>query len=270
MSERFTVVGSRGFIGRSLAEALRLDGHDVRSMDRLSPVSDRSLGHVIFAAGVTADYRTRPVDTMEAHVGALADLLTRGGFDSLTYLSSTRVYEGLGHGHEDAVFRCDPADPSQLYNISKLAGEALCLTLPDPQIRVVRLSNVFGAADRSETLMSALLHEARDGNIHLQSAAHSAKDFIFIDDVTRLLPQIRFGRHRTYNLAAGRNVEYGDIVRILSDLSGAPYSVSASAPVVSFPEIDVSRLQAEFGFMATPLEEALTRTWETAGAEHHD
>lgn len=260
-SEVFTVVGSRGFIGRKLVGALETAGHRVQALDRVPASSDRSLGHVVFAAGVTADFRRRPLDTMEAHVGALIDLLRGADFESLLYLSSTRVYEGLAEGRENAGLLIDPADPLQLYNASKLAGEALCLALPNPAVRVVRLSNVVGAADRSETFLSALLQEAAAGVIRLRSAPESAKDFIHIDDVLRVLPALRHGRHRLYNLAAGRNVAYGDIVRLFGRLSGAATEFIEGASIVTFPPIDITRVQQEFGFVPTPFEAALERVW---------
>ena len=84
----------------------------------------------IFAIGLTADFRSRPLDTMDAHVSALAEVLRCGRFDSLTYLSSTRVYAGLPRGCGNATLVVNPSDASDLYNLSKLAGEALCLGRP--------------------------------------------------------------------------------------------------------------------------------------------
>jgi len=52
----------------------------------------RDLGHIIYCIGITADFRRRPHDTITAHVTKLQEVLTRTSFESLVYLSSTRVY----------------------------------------------------------------------------------------------------------------------------------------------------------------------------------
>ncbi|MEO0962454.1 MAG: NAD(P)-dependent oxidoreductase [Pseudomonadota bacterium] len=260
-SELFTVVGARGFIGSSLVAHLRRLGHEVREQDRYAPDGDENLGHVIFAAGVTADFRWRPIDTMEAHVSALSQMLATATFESFLYFSSTRVYEGADEGHEDGTLAINPNDPLQLYNASKVAGEALCLALPREDVRVLRLSNVFGARDRSDALMSALMGEADSGAIQLRTSRKSAKDFVLIDDVVNLIPKLIHGRHRLYNLAFGQNQPIGEIVDILAELSGASAAFTPDAEIVMFPPINVARIQDEFGFQPTPIKDALSRVW---------
>src|ERR1700722_15401606 len=92
---KFTIFGGQGFIGRYLVDYLRERYEDVgvasRGDDKLT-----NLGHVIFAIGLTGNFRTRPFDTVEAHVSVLSQTLRQGEFDSWMYLSNTRVYSGLG------------------------------------------------------------------------------------------------------------------------------------------------------------------------------
>lgn len=98
-----------------------------------------------------------------------------------------------------------PQDPSDLYNLSKLMGESLCLTGGRTGVRVARLSNVVGGEDRdSGNFVPSLVREARGGHIVLQTAPDSVKDYIHIDDVAELLPRIATqGRERLYNVASG-------------------------------------------------------------------
>ena len=60
---------------------------------------------MIYAIGVTADFRTRPFETMEAHVSVLCEILRDARLDSLTYLSSTRLYGGAASTGEGTDFR---------------------------------------------------------------------------------------------------------------------------------------------------------------------
>lgn len=247
----FTVLGAQGRIGRRLVEHLRGRGETVFAPERGDPrVTTRALGHVIFAIGVTGDFRSRPIDTVQAHVGVLAELLARAAFDSLLYLSSTRVYSGAATGREDAPIEVDVADPSDLYDLSKLMGESLCLHCDRRGVRVARLSNVVGCEDEDDdTFVGTLRREARGGRILLRSALASAKDYVHVDDVVALLPRIaRDGRERLYNVASGAQVSHREWVDAIRAAAGCEVEVMPGAPVQRFPPIDIGRIRREFGF----------------------
>ena len=75
---RFTVLGASGYIGRHLVPHLRALGAEVWAPAKGELTGlDQPLGHVIYAVGLTAGFRTRPYDTVQAHVGWLAQLLQR-------------------------------------------------------------------------------------------------------------------------------------------------------------------------------------------------
>lgn len=246
---KFTVFGSSGFIGKSLARALAETGHECATPARDAPLQRGSLGNVVYCVGVTADFRTRPYETARAHVGVLADLLELGGFDSLLYLSSTRVYGNAAATLEDAPLVVRPSDPNDLYNLTKLAGESLCLAINHPGVRVARLSNVFGGKGDSPNFLDMLIREAADrGVVHLRTSRESVKDYVAIEDVVRLLPQIALNAtQRLYNVASGHNVSHGEVVDALAAATGCTVSQAENAPTVIFPRVEVNRLQREFG-----------------------
>ena len=246
----FTILGGRGFIGRHLARALSTQGHAVWVPERDDPqVYARALGHVVYCIGVTADFRDRPFDTVEAHVSLLARILREASFESLLYLSSTRVYQRGQSGHEGAALPVQPDQPDDLYNLSKLMGESLCHAPHRVPVRVARLSNVIGPDRDSENFVAALIREALAGRIVLRSAPESAKDYVLLEDVVGLLPRIALGgRERTYNVASGMNTSHADIVARLVQLTGCQLSVAPGAARTSFPPIDIRRIRAEFDF----------------------
>jgi nucleoside-diphosphate-sugar epimerase len=255
---RYTVLGATGFIGRHLVSALCAQGHDVFAPTKGSPqVFDRPLGHVLYCIGLTADFRTRPHDTMRAHICVLADVLEKADFDSLLYLSSTRVY-GRDIGSENARLGVDVSDPSDLYNLSKLAGESLCRSCGRDHVRVARLSNVVGHDPESDNFLSSLVRDALAGKIVLRSHPDSAKDYILIDDVVRLLQSIADrGAAWIYNVASGANLRHREIAERLAALTGCTIAIEDDAPLVAFPPLDVTRIRTEFGFTPTPVLEAL-------------
>lgn len=260
MSEHFTILGAGGFIGRHLGQTLRQEGAKVVAPARREGLPAGPLGHVIYCIGLTADFRTRPLDTMEAHVCRLREVLGHGDFDSLLYLSSTRVYGGASDGCETASIAVDPASASDLYNISKLAGEALCFAQDDDRVRIARLANVFGTEMAPDTFLAALICAAiEDRHIALQTAREAVKDYIAIEDVSRAVIRIaRAGRERIYNIASGYNITTGEIVDALAELTNATVSIQPDAPSPSFPPISTERIRSAMACAAPWQPERLT------------
>ncbi len=256
MATQFTVLGGSGYIGRRLAACLRAAGHDVAVPARDAPPAAQP-GHVVDCIGVASDFRTRPFDTLRAHVGVLDAHLRAGRWESFLYLSSTRVYAGAAGGREDATLALRPHDPDQLYNASKAAGESLCLALSHPGARVVRLANVYGDDAGTGTFIADVLASAAAGAVEFRTHPDSAKDYVALEDVLELLPRIALsGRERLYNVAAGRNVEVGELAAALSAL-GVRCTFAGDARPVVFPPIDVTRISTEFGFAPLHLLERL-------------
>jgi nucleoside-diphosphate-sugar epimerase len=253
---RCSVLGAGGFIGRHLTESLRRAGHEVQTP---SEYFGADLGHVFYCIGVTADFRTRPFDTMRAHVSLLAEVLERARFDSLVYLSSTRVYARCQSGREDQPITVDVADPSDLYNLSKLAGEALCRG----RAKVARLSNVVGENPESQDFLYSLIRAARAGRIELQSDLSSEKDYVSIDDVVAALPGISLATDWLFNLGGGRNLSHREIVERLVALTGCEVVVRDQAPLHKFPAIDIGRARAQLDYNPSPVLELLPRLVES-------
>ena len=240
----FTIIGSSGFIGGHLARYLERADHEVSCPARGTlPLPEA--GHVVYCAGLTGDFRTRPFDTITTHVGHLADVLAHVQPESFLYLSSTRVYGASGY--EDVLLTVDPANPDHLYNATKIAGEALCLAQPSASVRVARLSNVYGTGMSSSDFLGAIVAESLSGRLHLATAYDSQKDYIAIEDVVRAIERIALaGRHRLYNVAAGRNVAHRELVERLTRLTECRVTVDHGAPRIAYPPIDTRRIAAEF------------------------
>ena len=248
MTERFTVLGADGFIGKHLVTALRTAGHAVLPIGRSDSIDDEDLGHVIHAAGLTVDADSRPDDTIRAHVDLTKDLLDAGRFSSLLYLSSTRVYEHADSGAEDdASVRATDGTP--LFTRSKLEGEAHCSASLRPNVRIARLSNVYGDDAGSGTFLASIIGDALlTGTVHLRTTLDSAKDYLSIDDAVRVLPQISLrGTEALYNVASGHNTTNAALMTRLADLTGCTWDVAADAIPRVFPLVDVSRMVREFG-----------------------
>lgn len=251
------MLGSSGFIGRNLVAHLRQQGHEVLTPVRDTNLAGLELGSLIYAIGLTGDFRQRPLDAVDAHVGMLGRVLREAHFDSFLYLSSTRVYGGIPAdqlAHEELTLPQSPTSDG-LYDLSKLLGEAMCLVQDNPAVRVVRLSNVYGQGQSPYTFLQMLIDSlVRDGRVTIGEAVDSAKDYVALSDVVEILPQIALrGRARLYNLASGHSVSHGELVMRLRELTGGHIVFAANAFSRRFPRIDVSRLGQEFEWQPRAL-----------------
>lgn len=256
---KFTVLGGTGFIGSHLVRRLEALGFEYDAPGRNEDLRGCDLGTVLDCAGVTYDFRERPLDATEAHVCLVERLLRESRCQSLTYLSSVRVYRRASSpAREDDPLPLVPADRDDLYDISKAMGESLTLW-GHPQGRVVRLGHVYGADFGSDNFLPAVLREVvTTGKLTLRSALESSRDFTSVHDVVGCLIEIAtVGRHRVYNLASGQRVTNKQLAARLNELTGCEVEVVRGAPLVSLPALSVERVREEFDFECSNLLEDL-------------
>jgi cephalosporin hydroxylase/nucleoside-diphosphate-sugar epimerase len=255
-----TVLGASGFIGSHLVRYLQQNGIEHQAPARHERVAGRDLGHIIYCIGLTADFRDRPFDAVEAHVSKLVETVRLATFESILYLSSIRVYGGSdGVARETDDLRFNPAHFDDIYTLSKATGEAVVLAL-GPKGRVARISTAYGV-DQRESFLGSIIHEAiTEGMITLRSSLESRRDYISIDDLVPLLVRISTtGRHQIYNLGAGENITHGEVTAAISALTGCSVSVVPDAPATGFARIDCSRIEEEFGFSPARVIDDLPR-----------
>ncbi len=259
MKRNYTVLGATGFIGHHLAAALRSSGQRVCCPDRseLHSLATKDLGHVFYSLGGD-NWAEDPFGAIDANVTHLRRLLECCEFQSLTYISSTRLYLGATGGREDCSLVVDYKDPGRFHNALKLAGETLCLASNRPQVRVVRLSNVIGFAPRGISLIPVLIRDAiLTGKMNLRIARESAKDYVAIGDVVDILPRIsEGGQSRLYNVGSGKNITAASIVACIEAVTSAKANWQEGETVI-FPSISIDRVHREFQFEPRPALEIL-------------
>ncbi len=275
--QRFTVVGAAGFVGRRLCATLQARGAQVWAPARHEPWPwQPPLGHVMYCAGLTADYLARPFDTVQAHVSHLAQVLqhglAQGSLQSLVYLSSTRLYDGLGEGlvHERAVLSMDPVNPRHLYDLSKGLGESLCHVAGQGLARVARLACVYDGPQDADGFLPALLRQvlqaraAGVGRVDVSSSPHFTRDYVHLDDVVDALIRIAVqGLQPVYNVASGANVSNAELFDYLERCWGCAVQPLLDTQPAPAPQVSIERLRTELHWQPLPLLAALDRILAT-------
>ncbi len=259
-----TVVGAGGYIGSKLVAHLQRSGWSCTAVRRGETVwMQRPLGHVFYCAGLTADHALHPHDTVQAHVGLLNELLQHGHYDSLVYLSSTRLYDGLPGPvvDEDSALALNPANPRHVFDLSKALGEALCRHASQGRARVARLSCVVSDDPDAPGFLPNLMRQLRlhrGGPLEVNTSLHAARDYVAMEDVLQALVRIACrGTQAAYNVASGHNIGNAELLQRLNELSGHELHARHRLRVASPAVVSVERLRREFGWQPSSLWDTL-------------
>ena len=250
---KFTILGAKGFIGGELFAHLQKNGHECFTPEiREESIEGIDLGHVIYSVGVP-NFMERPYHAVDAHVCKLKNILERSNFESLTYFSGGRVYLKSESTREEQNLTLNPLDRNDLYGISKIMGESLCIASQNPKVHIVRLTNVTGNNFTSHLFLPSIIRDAVTKNkIKVFSALSSKKDYVYIDDVLDLIPKIAVqGKNKIYNIASGKNIESGKIIEKISKITGCNVEVAPESKEYSFPETSINKIKDEFDYHPT-------------------
>ena len=146
------------------------------------------------------------------------EIIFNNKFDSFTLLSTTRLYFANVEGKtsENDPVRINSNKNNFLYNSLKIAAENLCLTLNNKNIKVIRMSNLYGDnfTNQAYLLPTWIRNSILNKKIDLYINKNSTKDFIYVDDAFDvLLKIIKKGKYRLYNVASGKNIKLFKILK---------------------------------------------------------
>ena len=212
-------------------------------------------GHLIYCVGATGRFLDDPIKTFEANTKLLADALVSQNYESLTYLSSTRLYHSCASTSENTKIIVNSESPDDLYTITKLAGESLCTTLAPRSSRILRLSNVVSASLQCSQFHAQLINAAlTKKHIKIQSTLDSEKDYIYLDDVvTAILNLISIEQTGIINVGSGMNSTNAELINWIEKELGLIYSIDKLATTRQLAPIDIQKVRSMINFRPTQL-----------------
>ena len=140
----YTIFG-QGFVGTNISIYLKKKKYALFLPKKGKYKFKKNLHNVIYCIG-NQNWLKDPKGTYDANLGLVPEIIFNNKFDSFTFLSTTRLYFANSEGKtsENDPINIDSNNKNFLYNSLKIAAENLCLTLNNKNIKVVRMSNLFG------------------------------------------------------------------------------------------------------------------------------
>jgi len=218
------ITGGTGFIGRRLAAALALAGHDVRVLTRkAAPAVQAPEGVVLFSGDLTGEGNlaafvsdvdvlfhcageiSQPSRMHDLHVGGTSRLIeaASGNVRHWVQLSSTGAY---GPRREGVVLEGDPLRPIGPYETTKVASDELVTRAGQSgafTFSILRPSVVFGSDMPNQSLFG-MLRMIERGMFFFIGRPGASANYIHVDNVVQALIACGFERPaegRTFNLS---------------------------------------------------------------------
>jgi len=209
MRTRVAVTGGAGFLGSHVADVLAEAGHDVTIVDLrpatghqhitcdLSDVEDLAkaftgVDAIAHLAAVGDVYLAADKPELAAHVnvtGTANALIAglRAGVSRFIYASTWEVYGEPDYQPIDERHPCRPDHP---YNITKLAGERIALSIghlrEGIEVCALRLGTAYGTRMRPNSVFSIFIRKAlAKETISIQGTGEQGRQFTHARDIGR-------------------------------------------------------------------------------------
>ncbi len=203
------------------------------------------------------------------HLNILEHIRREGGVEQLIYASSSSVY-GL---QQEVPFREDAVTdhPTSLYAATKKSQEMMSEVYADlfgitqVGLRFFSVYGPWGRPDMAYWLFTDAILAGRP--IRVFNDGQMQRDFTYVDDVVggimKIAEALPRGKHRVYNIGAGKPVLLLDMIAILERVLGRKAELEmlpAQPGEVPITFADTSALEQDFGYRPrTTLEAGLTK-----------
>lgn len=245
-----TIFGHSGFIGTNLKNYCSKNKIAIFLPKKKKFKFKKNLGHIIYCIG-TGEAKKNPLKAVTSNFEILKVILENNKFKSLTYLSSTRVYLHNKKTSENDEIIHDLKDESILFSLIKLSAEQLCLSKNNKNIRVIRLTNVYGNHFTKQLyLLPALIRGAKKkGKIQITINKNSLKNYLHVEEAIPIILKISLkGKNRIYNLAGNKRFRFIDIAKSIQKKINCKIILTNQNTILNDSLINIERIRKEFKF----------------------
>ncbi len=252
------ILGGGGFLGSHIAEALLLEGHEVRIFDRPNLVTaslfsgrdniewvegdftnEEDLGRVVPGCDIifhlvsttlpqsSNDNPIYDVDTNLIGTLRLLNIARAESVKRILFISSGGTVYGIPK--KVPIAENHPTDPLTSYGITKLAIEKylkLYKTLYGLNYKVLRVANPYGERQRVNATQGAIavfLNKALQGTpIQIWGDGSVARDYIYVKDVVDAFLRVMVyeGEHDIFNIGSGISRTLNEVIAAIEEVTG--------------------------------------------------
>lgn len=204
-----TVIGGSGYVGRHVVNRLTSLGVQVTAPRRGNELQllGTDLGELFYCAGMTSNYAANPVDTVQVHISLIMSLLDSCKYNSVVYLSSTRLYDRqmVTFQKNEAISENDflimnPKNMRHLYDLTKAVGENLCLHMASQKASIARLACVWDISETSTGFIPSLVKQLQklssepftERSISVNSLLSTGRHYIHVNDLVFAIIRMAF------------------------------------------------------------------------------
>ena len=277
--EKVLVLGSQGFIGKNLINALQasefvVEGISSKDIDLTDPKSVplltekiKNCDHLVMLSCLTPDK------------GKGSDVLMKNLFMAKHVCDSIKVAEKLPHivyFSSDAVYNFDESlihegvqpSPIDMYGAMHRMRELMFLEIGAEKLAIVRPTLVYGPGDSHNSYgPNRFRREAfKESSITLFGEGEDTRSHVFINDLVKLTALVLESNSTgVINGASDESITYGDLAKAVSSCFEKTIEIKckprAAAPNHRY--FETSRCYEAFpGFKFTPLKEGIIVSYE--------
>ena len=207
------------------------------------PADADAVVHLAAIVGVQ-NVIAQPMEVLSTNVTALREVLAQASqfrnLQNFVFASTSEVYAGsvatecaqIPTPEDTQLTITDPGDPRATYMLSKIYGEAMCLSSGLP-VTVVRPHNIYGPRMGLAHVIPELLKQAwfadSGSSLYVASVEHS-RTFCFIADAVSYLTALldRPGTGSIYNLGRQEpEILIGDLAQLIIEIVGKRLTIEA-------------------------------------------
>lgn len=285
------LTGYSGFIGSMLLQLLIKNSSidEIHLIGRSKPKIQQSskINHYYFDLVSSSNTFEKDLDVLihlaakfrKKHIDAITpkeyfDANTFGTYNLIKHVKTKRILYASTvdvYGNNSYGARIDEKikpEPANVYATTKYFGEQICEFFSNKNdLIIARIGNVYGPRDESEKLIKTAIDKIGKGyNIDMYGDGTYTRDYIFINDVSRLLMKLSLSNESgIVNLVSGNDYSILETLKIICSLLKVKFNDKVNiVPVENCPRsirFNNSRLKNIIGeFYFTKLSEGVQKT----------
>jgi len=273
---RILVTGSKGFIGKNLLQHLKSrrdyevegfdikDGQDVLNINHVRKAV-RDVDVVVHLAGKSSSHHffEDPLKAWRTNVEGTANIVNELSREAkIIFLSTGTIYGDSAKPARES----DPLPiPPNLYALSKLEGERLCLL--HGNCVILRVFTGYGVGEEHKGAYASPIYKFVKSMLKgepplIYGDGKQVRDCIYISDIIKVIEFfIRNNpKHKILNVGTGVGTDFLSVIQIINNLLGTEISPVFTQPpkgYVGSIVADINLLKQEMDFNPISIEEGI-------------